>query len=159
MSETVGRRIGFGVTLGVDPTGAGASYTIIGAIIDGVEGPDAKKTVIDTTLLSDAYRTISVAQGEPGEVTFQIAYDPSDTTSTGTLAGLLTSGYSSVAATNPPKWQISYPASGGQGAAIEAATDSFYGFVTGFKRTISKDKMITADITISISGNPGITGA
>lgn len=166
-SEVVDRRIGLGVTLGVDITGVGTTYTILGAIVDGLDGPDAKGTVVDLTLLSERYKVKTVADVDPGEVTFTIAYDPSDATSTQILTGLLTGTFSSTTAIALPIWQISYPAtggypplSGGTAAAVPAITDPpFYGTVSGFKRTISKDKMVVAEITIAVSGKPGFAGA
>ena len=143
---TLLRRIGFGVVLNCDPTG-GTTYAALGAIVDGLDGGDAKTTAIDTTILGDKFMTKGGGQIDPGEVTFTIAYDPLDAATNLVLTTLL--GNSNVA-----HFQISYPAVGGSGAT----TETFFGFVSGYKRTIAKDKMITAEVTITISGDPGFTG-
>lgn len=141
------KRIGFGVTLGCDPTG-GTTYAVLGAVVDGLDGPDAKAEEVDTAVLSDKYKTKAGAQIDSGNVTFQIAYDPLDTATTTVLTGLFSS--SAVAG-----WQILYPVI----ASETQQKDAFQGFVSGMKRTISKDKMIVADVTITISGKAGLTGS
>ena len=140
------RRIGFGVVLNCDPTG-GTTFAALGAIVDGLDGGDAKTTVIDTSILGDKFMTHGGGQIDPGEVTFTIAYDPLDAATNLVLSALL--GNSNIA-----NFQISYPAVAGAGAT----TETFKGLVSGYKRTIAKDKMITAEVTITISGDPGFAG-
>jgi hypothetical protein len=141
------KRKGYGVTLGCDQTG-GTTYAVLGAVVSGLDGADAKADEIDTTVLSDHYKTKEGGQVDSGTVTFQIAYDPLDTATTTVLTGLLASG--AVAG-----WQITYPIV----ASETQQKDAFQGYVAGFKRTIDKSKMIVADVTIGVSGNPGFTGA
>lgn len=140
------RRIGFGVTLDCDPAG-GTTYANLGAIVDGLDGGDAKTTVIETAILGDKFVTKAGGQVDPGEVTFTIAYDPLDAATNLVLTALL--GNSNVA-----HFRINYPAVAGAGAT----TETFFALVTGYKRTIAKDKMITAEVTLSISGDPGFAG-
>lgn len=141
------KRIGFGVTLGCDPAG-GVTYAVLGAVVDGLEGAEAKTDEVDTSVLGDKYKTKAGAQVDPGNVTFSIAYDPLDTATTTVLTGLLAS--SAVAG-----WQITYPVI----AAETQQKDAFKGFVSGFKRSIKKANLIVADVTITVSGTPGFTGA
>lgn len=140
------KRIGFGVTLSCDPAG-GTTYALLGAVVEGIDGADAKATVIETALLTDKYQTKAVGQVDSGEVSFTIAYDPADTATTTVLTGLLTSGVSAG-------WEISYPII----AAETQQTDAFQGPLSGMKRTVSKDKMILATVTIAVSGKPGLKG-
>lgn len=141
------KRIGFGVTLGCDPTG-GTSYAVLGAVVDGIDGPDPKTEEVDTAVLADKYKTKAGAQIDSGNATFQIAYDPLDTATTLVLTGLLTSSANAG-------WQITYPVIG----AETQQKDAFVGFVCGLKRTISKEKMIVADVTICVSGKAGLAGS
>lgn len=140
------KRVGLGVTLSCDPL-AGTSFAALGSIVDHIDGADAKTTVFDNSLLTDKYETKGGAQIDPGQVVFTIAYDPLDTGTTTVLTGLLSS--SAVAA-----WQIAYPVIGGELQNKE----TFNGLVSGFKRGIKKGALITADVTISVSGKPGFTG-
>jgi len=137
------KRVGLGVTLSCDPLG-GVTYVVLGSIVDHIEGADAKTTVFDSSLLGDKFTTKGGAQIDPGEVTFTIAYDPLDTATTVVLTGLLAS---SVIA----GWEIEYPIIG----AEVQQKKSFVGLVSGFKVSRKKGAMITADVTISVSGNPG----
>lgn len=152
---TLTRRAGLGVTLGVDPTG-GTSFTVLGAIVEGIDGPDAKGEEYDASLLTDKYKHKDVAQVDPGDLTFTIAYDPADTATTQALAlqlsGGTAGGSQTVAAM--PNWQISYPIIGVETQQKE----TFLGRLKGFKRRIKKSEMIMADITIAVSGVPGYTG-
>lgn len=140
------KRVGLGVTLGCDPTG-GVTYATMGSIVDHIDGPDAKGKVYENALLVDKYTTKGVAQIDPGEVTFTIAYDPLDTSTTTILTGLLTSGV--IAG-----WEIVYPIIGVETQQKEP----FTGAVSGFKRGIKKGEMITAEVSIAVSGKPGFTG-
>ena len=138
------KRVGFGVVL---QHYNGVSYDTLGAIVDGVDGADAKTTVIDTSILSDKFMPKAGGQIDSGEVTFTIAYDPLDTTTNTLLTGLL--GSSALAT-----YKILYPIIG----AESQQSDTFTAIVTGYKRTIAKDKMILAEVTLTISGDAGFVG-
>lgn len=144
---SVNKRIGYGMTLGCDPNG-GTSYTTLGAIVDGLKDGDAKADTADTTLLADTYKTKSKGQVDPGEASFTIAYDPDEATST-TLATLL-----GTASATPPTWIVTLPA--GTLGSGSITTKTFAGHLTGMGREIMKDKMITCNITITKTGNPGM---
>lgn len=138
------KRIGFGVTLECDPTG-GSSLVALGAIVDGIDGGEGKTDEVDTSILTDKFKTKSGAQIDPGTVSFQIAYDPADTESTHILTGLLSS--SAIA-----NWQVAYPIIGTE---IQQKDRAFLGFVSGFKVSRKKANLVIADVTITISGDPG----
>lgn len=127
-----------------DPAG-GTAYAGLGAIVDGFDGGDGKTDEVDTSILSDKFKTKAGAQIDSGKVTYSIAYDPSDTATTQVLTTLF--GNSNIA-----HWQIVYPS---LGAGDTPAPDTFLGFVSGFKKTGKKDKLLTADVEVTISGSPG----
>lgn len=140
------KRIGFGVQLECDPTG-GSTLAALGAIVDGIDGSESKTTEVDTSLLVDKVMTKSGAQIDPGNVTFKIAYDPKDTGSTQILTSLLLSSF-------PAAWQVVYPTIGSE---TPAPTDPvFQGFVSSFKVSRQKASMVTADVTITLSGSTGL---
>lgn len=141
------KRIGYGSTLSVDSAG-GTDYTEVASIVDGWSGPSTTADEIETTVLDDTYKTYARGQIDPGEITFQIAYDPADTNSQ-TLVEL----YSSCTVAT---WQVSLSAVCSSGGA--AVTESFSGWVKAFSITASKNNLITADITVRITGDPGLTG-
>jgi len=137
------KRIGYGCTLGCDPTG-GTSYAVLGAIVDGWKGPEAKADEADTSILVDKWKNSQPAQVDPGSMTFQIAYSPEDTGTTTVLTGLLTSGV--VAG-----WEVTLPAV----SPGTAQTKTFSGYVSGFSPDVKKANLVVADVTVRVSGNPG----
>lgn len=139
------KRLGFGCTLGVDPAG-GSSFTTLGNVVDGVTGPGATATDVETTVLSDTWKTFAKADIDPGSVSFMIAYDPDDT-NTQTLVDLLGSTSSTL-----PTWQLTFSGSGSN-------TETFTGYLQAFERVAQKGALITANITIKISGDPNFTGS
>ena len=148
------RRIGLGVTLGIDRTGA-ANFVVLGAIVGGFTHGGAKSDVVDASILSDNYKPKGKGQTDPGEHTLQIAYDPSDAANTNNSRLLALA----LADTGPPdaaaNFQITYPAVG----AVAAATETHRGWVTGLGREVKKDGLIVAPVTITISGDPGFKTA
>jgi hypothetical protein len=133
------KRIGLGVKLGVDPTGA-STFTDIGCIVEAISGPEAKAETVDTSLLGDIYKTFAKSAIDSGEVTFEVAYDPLETVNQ-TLATLFTQG------TPTPNWQIQYPP--------DNTTETFLGHVVGLGREVKKAGMILKKVTIKVSGDPG----
>lgn len=143
MSLTV--RTGLGFTLGVDPTG-GTSFTTIASLVAPPKRSGVKADTPDVTILSDQFKQFAKSQIDPGSLTYSIAYDPNDTVTT-TLNSLLTQ------ITPTPKWQISYPAGTGSGAM-----ESFKAHLAEISQTIEVDKLVTAEITLKVSGAPGFAG-
>jgi len=141
---TLTRRVGYGSTLGTDFAG-GTNYVALGNIIDGWSGPGATADEIETTVLVDTYKTFCAGQIDPGECTFRIAFDPTDTDSS-SIANALEDG-------TTLNWQITYASCGGS-----STTDSFSAWVKGFSIVVQKDQLTTADITLRITGSPTIAG-
>jgi tail tube protein len=150
---TLTRRIGLGCLLGADKTGAN-TFRNLGTIVNGWKGSGAKAAVADCAIMSDVYKPKGKGQVDSGELTFQIAYDPSDATNTNTSQYL----NSMLTQTGPPgteaNFQKTYPAVG----AVNAVTETFLGWLTGMGEEVAVEKMIVRDITITISGPPGYTG-
>jgi hypothetical protein len=136
---SLNRLTGFGVTLGVDVTG-GSTFVTLASIVTPPSGPSAKTEKVDVSILSDKSKQYAGAQIDPGEVSFEIAYDLNDVTTT-TLATLL--GNSAIA-----NWQITYTAG-------TIATETFKGFVSGFDRKMGVTERVSATVTITVSGPAG----
>lgn len=77
-----------------------------------------------------------------GEVTFTVNYQPASTSHNAT-AGIL----ADVSAKTKRNWKIVFPNSG-------ATTWSFSAYVTGFQPDADESKQLTADITLTITGQP-----
>ena len=140
------KRIGHGSTLGVDPAG-GAAFTTLGNIVSGWSGPSADSDEIETTVLSDDFKTFAKGQRDGGEVTFQVAYDPDDTSSQ-TLADL-------YAGCDTATWQATFVSA----CAAGSVTETFSGWLKGLSITVDKGSLTVADVTIRVSGDPGFTGS
>jgi hypothetical protein len=144
MTYSLVKVIGFGSTLSCDPTG-GTSFTTLGAIVDGWDESQAKAEKANTSILSDKYMTAAPAQVDPGEVSFEIAYDPMTGSSAATLGALLTSG--AIA-----NWQTSLNRGG------TPVTSTFLGYVSGLGVAVKKAALVTQKVTIQKTGNPGFIG-
>ncbi len=143
------RRIGLGVTIGMDASGNANSFTVLGAVVDGLNHGGAKADVADLSILSDTYKPKGKGQIDPGEITLSVAYDPSDSSNTNTSRALA----AALALTGPAPiaFQISYPAVG----SVNAILENFSGHITGLGREIKKANLIVAPVTITVSGDPG----
>ncbi len=144
------KRIGYKTEIAVSVDGTTVSFVAIGCIVDGVSGPESARTKVDTSCLDDTFMTFSVAQTDPGELSFTMAYDPNDASSQ-TLTDLLTQD------TPIPRWQITYPVSASTSEV--QPTEEFDAFVIGLGREIAKEELITRAITLAISGDPGFTAS
>lgn len=134
--------IGLGCTLGVDIAG-GSTFVVIASVIN-INGPGASADDIDTTTLdvADRFKTFKGSYVDPGELSIDIAYDP-QTATHNSLATLLGNG-------NVAAWEITHS------DATDTA-ETFDGYVKGFERTIERDGLVQASLTVKISGNPGFT--
>jgi len=137
-------RAGFGQLLGCDPLG-GTSYTPLGNIVEGWDGPNSEVQKVDTTLLGDKNMTSLPADADPGVISFKIAYDP-DSSVTTLLTALRTSG---AVAT----WQRTFA-----NPTPTAPPEVCHGWLKTFKPSVMKRQMIMADVEIQVTGNPGFTG-
>lgn len=135
------KRIGLGVTLEVDLTG-GTSYTTLGNVVEAVNGPDAKATIVPVELLTEEFVDKAKGAIDGGTVTYSVAYDPDDTHSK-----LI--GDAFLQRTPVPRWRVAYP------GATEP--DVFLAHCSAVGRERKKDGFIVAPITLDVVGDPGFT--
>ena len=141
---TINRRVGLGFTLGCDAAN-GTSFTTLGAIVDGWKGPQGKKETVNISVLADTYMVFGVSQIDGGEVTFKIAYDPDEATST-TLNTL----FAQVNQT-PANWQIHYPVgSNGSGSTV---SETFHAHVVGLSKEVKVNELMTCEVSLKITGS------
>jgi len=140
------KRIGLGITLAVDTTG-GTTFVDLASIVDGFTS-DAKAKDVDTSLLTDTFDTFLKGPIDGGTVTLTIAYSPEDTNTTKILGGLFYSMSQTLA-----NWQITYPAVG----AGTAQNETFLGYVSSMSRAVKRDGYLTSQVTIKVSGDPGLS--
>ncbi len=145
---TLIKRISNGITLGYNDT-TNTTYTTLANVVKMISGPSAKAETVKLDLMADIYDTKSRGSVDPGQVKFDIAYDPTDGNST-KLASLLGSSFATLAS-GVPSWKLTYPAVG----TNSAQTETFSGFVAGLDRKAEKNNMVSAEITIEVSGDPG----
>lgn len=147
------RRIGLGITLGVDVNG-GANYNTLGCIVNAIKHDGTKADEVDTSILSDTYKQFAKGQIDPGGWSFEIAYDPGDNTAnTNTTARLQTMHAATGVNTYP--FQLTLPAIASPGTNA-AQTINFSGLVTSIGLSVEKDKLLVAPIKLKVSGNPGL---
>lgn|SRR5581483_938295 len=140
------KRIGLGITLGVDITGA-TTFVALGSIVDGFT-TDAKAKDVDTSLLVDEFDSFLKGSIDGGTMNLTIAYSPEDTNTTKILGALFYATTQTLA-----NWQITYPAVGGGSSAAE----TFLGYVNAIGREVKRDGFLTAKVGIKVSGDPGIS--
>ena len=140
------KRIGQGSSLECDPLG-GSDFDTIGSIVSGWSGPGGAADEIETTVLSDTFKTFCKGQIDGGEVSMQIAYDPDDTDSQD-LVDLYTG-------CDIATWRANLVSCCSEGTVSE----TFSGFVKSLSLNVDKGALTVADITIRITGDPGFTGS
>jgi hypothetical protein len=138
------KRIGYGQTLSVT-VGAGPAVEL-GAIVDGWSGPDTSSDDVETTVLADTFKTFKRAQIDPGTFTFTLAYDPADAESI-LIGDLYNSG-------DVATWTITYSDEGGGAPDSE----SFDGYINGLGREMTKGSLVSCNVSIKVSGDPGYSG-
>ncbi len=150
---TLQKRMGLGVTLGVDLAG-GTNFNTLGAVVNAIKFSGTKADVADLSILADTWKSYGKGQIDPGEVDFEIAWDPGDNTAnTNTNARLSTMHAATGVNTYP--FQLTLPSIASPGTAT-ASTVNFSAHVTGMGPTMEKDKLVTATIKLKISGNPNL---
>jgi hypothetical protein len=109
-----------------------------------IEGPGVDFDDVDTTCLdsSSNYRTFVAGLGDPGEVSVSLVYDSTSLTHSRMIYYMN--------ARSSKTWTIFH-------GTTSADADSFTGYVKSFSRSIALDDVITADMTIKVSGLPGYT--
>lgn len=131
---------GYGSVLQVTTTTGDAA---IGQITN-ISGPGSDFPEVDTTTMdsSSNYRTSVPGLGEPGEYTISLAYDPA-----------LTS-HKRLAYYMGQRQTKSFKVYQG-GSTASFNEDAFSGWIKGLSREIPMDNLITADVTIKVTGIPG----
>lgn len=134
------KNIGYGSVLTVTTTTGAAE---IGQIRN-ISGPGVSANDVDTTTIdsSSNYRTFACGLLDPGEVSFGVIYDP---------ANSMHKRLAYYAGQRITKTFTVYHASS------TGDTDAFTAYVKGIGREIPLDDVITADITLKVSGVPGYT--
>ena len=134
------KTIGYGSILAVTTT---TGATEIGQIRN-ISGPGVSANDVDTTTLdsSSNYSTFACGLLDPGEVSFSVIYDPADS---------MHQRLAYYAGQRSSKTFTVYHASS------TGDTDAFTAYVKGLGREIPLDDVISADITLKVSGTPGYT--
>lgn len=112
--------------------------------VKSIGGPSAAFGDVDTTTLDSStnYRTFVPGLGDPGEVTLALVYDP-------TLASHRMLARAAQNRTEKA-WTFYHGSSTGD-------TDVFNAFVKSVGRETPLDNLITADVTLKVTGKPGYT--
>jgi hypothetical protein len=114
------------------------TYVVIGNILN-ITGPSAEVGSVETTVLTSTRKTYRYTIVDPGELTFELDFDPTDTTSHTLLAGLQD-------APAIHSWQISY-------ATTPAKKATVSGFLTKFEpNAAGVEENLTASVTVKLSG-------
>lgn len=146
---TLQRRIGLGVTLGVD-TALGTSYATLGAIVNAIKNGGTKADVADISILSDTFKQFGKGQIDPGEYDFEIAYDPGDTATTGKIQTM-----HAATGVNAYPFLITLPAIPSPGTNA-AQTIAFSAHLISMGLGVEKDKMIVCPVKLKVTGNPNL---
>lgn len=130
----MGKAIGFGTAL---KKGATALGQIIEISREASEAGEVETTTLDA---SDRFETYIAGLINPGSVKLKLAYDPSDT--------------------NLKAWMAEHEAGGSTTYSIvypNAVTQTFSAFVKSVGAEIPLKDLMTCDVTLKISGDPGWT--
>lgn len=131
-----------GTTLGCDFT-TPATYVVIGNILS-IAGPEGEVGTVDTTVLTSTAKTFRPTLLDPGELTFELDFDPTDSATHQKLTAL---------AITPAihGWQITY-------ATTPPKTCTVQGMLTKFAPNAGGvEENLTASVTVKCSGPPAWT--
>ncbi|HRJ40832.1 MAG TPA: phage tail tube protein [Caldilineaceae bacterium] len=131
--------LGFPVTLG---TYNGSTYDTIAGVRD-IDGPGLSRDTVEVSSRSSTNRWREFLAGmiDGGEVSFDIVYDPAETTHKNASTGLLALQVSGAAT----MFRMGLPAS---------VNWDFTAIVTKFQPTAPLEDALTASITFKITGQP-----
>lgn len=122
------------LSFGVTVSGTTA-YTVITGM-ETIDGPEASIGVVEVSPLGATYKGKLPSISDPGEVTFTVYYDGTDTTHQ-FLTGLL-------GTTTQLPWKVDYP---------DGTSAEFTGFLSGFGiKGMEAESPVTGDGTITING-------
>lgn len=131
---------GAGCTIAQESATPG-TYTTIAEVVS-ISPPKISVGSVETTHLSSSRKTFRPTIMDGGEVSFEIHYDPDETTHSA-LTTLATATAANQAAKN---WRITF-------TDATPATYTFSAFVTGFEvGQVGVEENITATITMKVSG-------
>lgn len=132
---------GFGTTMA---RGDGADPEVFTAIanVNSITGPGLSRKTIDVTAHDSPNQYMEFLGGliDPGEVSFDVNYDPSEHDSL----------VDDLEATDPINYELTFP---------DATTWGFPAILTGFEPQAPYDEKLTAGLTFKVSGKPTITPA
>ncbi len=143
---------GYGATFYWDPAG-GTAWSNIGQVKDTTM-PNITTADIDTTTQDDAvgdyYRTYLPGIPDAGNFTFEINWDPNDADhAQGVGTGLL--GNFEQNGCTMPAWRVTPNMCSG------TAIWTFDGYVNSFSGVIPLEGVLTASVSVKISGKPTLT--
>lgn len=136
------KSIGYGSSLTIATTTGGS--TAIGQIRNAIDGPGTDQTDVDTTTFDSStnFRTFVPGLIDPGELTFQLVYDPD-------LAG-----HKRLARYHSDNRVTTFTLTHN---STSSDTDVFTGYVKGISRSIPIDDVMQCDVTVKVSGDPKYT--
>lgn len=111
--------------------------------VQNLDGPSGTKTEIEGTALSDTAKSFKGGKPDYGSVTFDLAWDPADTTHAAILDSYKTAG-------SVDDWQITFPDAG-------AAAAAFSGAVMEFAWKLAKDSPGLVSVRVKCSGEVTVT--
>lgn len=134
----------FGAVLKIGSTDvvASATYTTV-AQVSNISGPSMQMDTIDVTThdSSGGFREFVEGLVDPGEVTFDLVYDPDAATHANSSGGVVYELHQRT----KKAWSLDFTDS-------TATVVKFQGFVTSFEPSMSVDGAMTASLTIKITG-------
>lgn len=132
----------FGTALARSDMASSPTFTDVANILD-ISGPDMSKTEIDVTAHDSPDKFMEFLGGlrDGGSVTFDINWNPAETTHTPLLSDFEDDD-------DPRDYMITYP---------DTSTTEFTGIVTGWSPSAPVDGKLTASVTIKVSGKPTTT--
>jgi hypothetical protein len=139
----------FGLILYLDASGGGSPnvYTAVAGVTSIGTLFSFDRSIIDTSDISAEVKTFLAGQLDPGEVSFELKFDPAEGTHddlTGLIYTMKTRGLFS--------WCLKIPASTAAGSVPTYMY--FEGVTTGLSPAGAQDDIIRATTTIKMSGSP-----
>jgi hypothetical protein len=134
------KTFGYGAVLQVTTTTGDAA---IGQI-RSITGPSVDFADVDTTCMDSTsnFRTFVPGLGDPGEISLSVVYDPAAV------------AHRRLAYYQKNRSSKAFKLYHGTSAADE---DAFTAYVKSYSRSIPMNDVITADITLKVTGLPGLT--
>lgn len=135
-----------GTQIKIGDGGSPETFTAIGQVRD-ISGPSFELGTEDASHHNSTWREYVPTLLDAGEVSFEIAFDPSDTTHYSNAAGSL---YNALETRVKRNFQLVLPDAGGMEIAFSA-------YVTSFELKEPVEGLLTADVTLKLTGSVTIT--